>query len=158
MAVGVAGSSAWATVSEQTLQVGQSARAGDRTVQLVSVERAGGGDRMAVSARLDVGRAGRTVTLLPQLTFYPGWQMTVSHPDIAGRLGGGDVYTSLMAVDDTGSAATVRVADNPLVGWLWLGGLLCAGGGAVCLLPARRRTPQPAPEAAAAAITERVWP
>ena len=49
----------------------------------------------------------------------------------------GDVYTTVTAVDDDAARATIRLAVNPFVPVIWLGGAVIALGGALALL--RRR-------------------
>jgi cytochrome c biogenesis factor len=47
----------------------------------------------------------------------------------------GDVYIILGGVEDDLSVAGFKAMVNPLVGWIWLGGVAMALGGVVCLLP-----------------------
>jgi cytochrome c-type biogenesis protein CcmF len=68
----------------------------------------------------------------------------VSSPGIQSGLTR-DVYTTVLAVDEDGAAATIRVAVNPLVGLVWAGGLLIALGGALSWYR-RRKPPVAAPE------------
>ncbi len=51
----------------------------------------------------------------------------------------GDLYFSLLQVADDGSWTTARIMTMPAVPWLWLSILMIAGGGSICLIPARRR-------------------
>jgi cytochrome c-type biogenesis protein CcmF len=62
----------------------------------------------------------------------------------------GDVYLTLLSTSASGRSATIRLAVNPLVDWVWLGGAMMALGGLVAL---RRRRARSA-AAAAPAIEE----
>ena len=55
------------------------------------------------------------------LSFYPARGMTSRHPAV--RTGWTrDVYITLLEVNDAATAATLRVAVNPLIAWIWAGG------------------------------------
>ncbi len=67
--------------------------------------------------------------------------MTVAKPAIWSSVRG-DVYVTLLEAAQDGTNARVRVATEPLVGWIWAGGLLLVAGAAVAGVPERRRTPR----------------
>ena len=48
-------------------------------------------------------------------------------------------------MNDAATAATLRVAVNPLIAWIWAGGVLMTLGGALAGWPARRRSRPVAP-------------
>jgi cytochrome c-type biogenesis protein CcmF len=77
------------------------------------------------------------MTVSPGLSFYPAQTMTVARPAVVSRPGG-DVYLTLLSVDGR-QAATVRMAVNPLVGWIWAGGGLMVAGSLLALGGRRRR-------------------
>jgi cytochrome c-type biogenesis protein CcmF len=143
--VGVAASSSYSSVRERTLHRGDSVTLAGHTARLVSVGRSRDARAMSTDARLrltDGGSTSRTVS--PGLSFYPSQTMTVARPAVVSRPSG-DVYLTLLSVDGD-HAATVRMAVNPLVGWIWAGGglmvvgsLLASGG------RRRRRQPDAAP-------------
>ncbi|MFP5345779.1 MAG: heme lyase CcmF/NrfE family subunit [Actinomycetes bacterium] len=139
-AVAVAASGTWTTSAEQTVTVGEAVPTRAGVVHLVGVDRHATGAQMSVVATVAVLRgSGETRTVQPRLTFFPARQMTLSRPGIATGMVD-DVYVTVLAVDDAGTSATLRVAVNPLVGLLWAAGLLTAVGGLVALLPLRRPT------------------
>jgi cytochrome c-type biogenesis protein CcmF len=156
LAVGVAASSAYTTSAERQLRVGQTVRAGGVTARLDAVDRQGGQAGMNAGVRLVLGGDAAGVSE-PELRYYPARDLTVSVPAI--RSGATrDVYATVLAVTADGSAATVRLAVNPLVGLVWLGGSLTALGGLLAGVPwpatrrraaARRHAAQPEPVAAA---------
>jgi cytochrome c-type biogenesis protein CcmF len=56
----------------------------------------------------------------------------------------GDVYVTLLSVDQSGRRATLRLAVNPMVGWIWAGGALMVLGSALGVRRRRRRDAAPA--------------
>jgi cytochrome c-type biogenesis protein CcmF len=108
-------------------------------------------------------------TFVPSLNVYPGQQEPVVTPAVreepfdmltgmaSGRnplpdlatLGGGqnpfeDLYFVLQGVNanmkhPATSPATIQVFVNPMVGFIWLGGIIIGIGGFTALLPAARR-------------------
>ena len=53
-----------------------------------------------------------------------------------------DVYLALLRAptDDAGETVVIRVVVQPLVMWLWIGGVVMAIGTALAAFPGRRRT------------------
>jgi cytochrome c-type biogenesis protein CcmF len=147
LAVGVAASSAFAATTERRLGVGESANIDGVTIQILTIDRSEDATGMRVAVRTAVtDHDGRVVITEPHLRYYPGHDLTVSIPAI--RVGiTGDLYTSVLAVAEDGTSATVRLTVNPLVGLVWVGGFLVALGGALSLYR-RRRAAAPAPEPA----------
>ncbi|MCU7730285.1 cytochrome c biogenesis protein CcsA [Actinoplanes sp. KI2] len=146
VAVGVAASSAYTIGVERQLHPGQTVRAGGVTARLAAV------DPRTATVRLELS-GGASGVSEPALRYYPARDTTVSVPSIRSSPLR-DVYATVLAVAPDGSAATVRLAVNPLVGLIWAGGALAALGGALSVLrrPARR-SPVPAAEPVAAVST-----
>ena len=64
----------------------------------------------------------------PQRRVYAKWgQMQFAEAAVIPSLGN-EFYATLMAVDQQ-NRAVFRLSSNPLVNWLWIGGIL------MCLLP-----------------------
>jgi cytochrome c-type biogenesis protein CcmF len=151
--VGVAGSSSYSSVAERTLRPGDTMSLAGHSARLVSVGRSRDARAMSTDARLvlthgsGANAGGKAVS--PGLSFYPAQSMTVARPAVVSRPGG-DVYLTLLSVDGT-HAATIRMAVNPLVGWIWAGGGLMVTGSLLALAGRRRRrrphrpAPEPAP-------------
>lgn len=75
-------------------------------------------------------RKGRQAHRLaaPQRRVYAKWgQMQFAEAAVIPSLGN-EFYATLMAVDQQ-NRAVFRLSSNPLVNWLWIGGIL------MCLLP-----------------------
>ncbi|WP_213452092.1 cytochrome c-type biogenesis CcmF C-terminal domain-containing protein [Rhizomonospora bruguierae] len=143
LAVGAAASSVYTVASERQVTVGQEVHAGGVTVRLLGVERGARGGGMVARLRLAVAGGG---TMEPSLRYYPARDMTVSVPAI--RSGPArDVYATVLGAAEDGTGATVRLAVNPLVGLVWLGGATAAAGGLLAAagrVVARRRGVRPA--------------
>ncbi|MFY1671474.1 heme lyase CcmF/NrfE family subunit [Plantactinospora sp. WMMB334] len=133
VAAGVAASSAYTVATERQLPVGETLRLSAASVRLTSVDRVQTGAGMTVRARLALGPADRPAgTLVPQLRYHPQHDTTVSRPAIrSGPFR--DTYATLLAVSADGRSATVRLAVNPMVALIWVGGLFCALGGLLAL-------------------------
>jgi cytochrome c biogenesis factor len=55
----------------------------------------------------------------------------------------GDLYVNLMAFDSTGANATVKVIVEPLVPWIWFGGLVVVVGAIIGLFYGGRTASSP---------------
>jgi len=138
LAVGVAVSSAGGTFGEGVLHQGGSTTVDGVRASLVGVQTRPQGDGERTTAVLRLSRGG---TLSPALRSYTARQTTVAVPAVAASPVG-DVYVTLLSAPSGGRSVTIRVAVNPFVDWVWLGGALMALGG---LLTLRRRTRITAP-------------
>jgi cytochrome c-type biogenesis protein CcmF len=85
------------------------------------------------------GRAHKVLT--PDLEYYPKLNMLYARPAIDSNLAG-DVQLILSEWESMiGSGAGVRVNIQPLILWLWIGGITMSLGGTILLLTARRAYP-----------------
>lgn len=148
VAIGVAASSAYTVSAEKQLRVGQTVRAGDVVARLDGIDQRAVASDEHARVRLSL-TGGARGTSDPELRYYLARDLTVSVPAIRSRPTG-DVYTTVLAVAADGTTATVRLAVNPLVGLVWLGGALTAVGGLVAAVrwSARRRQPPRTPSRA----------
>ncbi|MDI3298701.1 MAG: cytochrome c-type biogenesis CcmF C-terminal domain-containing protein [Bacillota bacterium] len=135
MALAVIGSTAYQQHLSVTLGPGQSALAGPYTLTFGGLRQGLEGVVPAVEAEVGVRQGGGPVgTLRPATLFYPDSQEgPVSRAAIRHTLGG-DLYVVLAGWDDSGRAG-LEIYVNPLVDWLWLGGLLLILGTAFSLWP-----------------------
>jgi cytochrome c-type biogenesis protein CcmF len=138
-AVAVTVSSAHSTTRQTTVAPEESVRLGDVTATLVDVQRNADDRQMATRAAVSVRTGdGAPRVLRPELTFYPDHSMVVATPAIDSSLTR-DVYLTLLEVDPEEGTATLRLALNPMVGWLWGSGGLLLLGAAMATWPVRRR-------------------
>ena len=87
-------------------------------------------------ASFEIKQGERALTTLePKLNQYPGMNQPIPTPDV--RTGPvEDLYLSLIRADK--DSAVVKVIVEPLVSWVWLGGLVIFLGGIGSLLPMMR--------------------
>jgi cytochrome c-type biogenesis protein CcmF len=136
MGVGVLGTHMYQQETQQALVVGQSLSIGGYQVTFRQLELvpSGQADKNIVSARVDVSRNGKLLaTMRPyQEQYQNGERMTP--PALLGSMKE-DLYVLLGGWESDGSLATFKVFLNPLVNWLWLGGLMFIFGTLVAAWP-----------------------
>jgi len=137
--LGIAVSSVYKSEHEQTLKQGESMAIGAYALRL---ERLTAGERpthILVSATLGVSKDGRALgELSPGQRFYPNQQSPFASVDARYRLDE-DLYVVLSAFERDGSSATIKAMRNPMISWIWIGGLVILLGVIVAVLPERRR-------------------
>ncbi len=93
----------------------------------------------------------------PALTVFPFAGRTIGTPQTRGSLVD-DVQLSVIPTEDGADGAVVRVTVQPLVQWLWIGGVMMAVGTALALVPGKRRRPTAATSALPVESDEPVEP
>lgn len=96
--------------------------------------------RFVIGATLEVlSPSGALVdTLAPRMNYYPGSDQPVPTPDVRSTITG-DLYANLQAFRDDGATATVKLIREPLVSWIWFGGVVVVLGALLGLFPPLRR-------------------
>jgi cytochrome c-type biogenesis protein CcmF len=152
MAVGIAASSAMQTQHEATLRPGETMQVEDYTLRFDGMWAQDQPQRFSVGATLQASRNGRSLgTMEPRLNYYPTQEDPVPTPAVRSRMT--DLYVVLMAFQPDGSSATISAIVEPLVIWIWTGGVMIALGAAFGLVFGIRRgrkTPGPGHETAGA--------
>jgi cytochrome c-type biogenesis protein CcmF len=139
--LGIAASSTFRTDQEATLAKGATMALRGYTFRLDDIVGRQEPQRDVIEAPVSVLRGGRVVgRIAPRMNFYPTSQQPVPTPAVRSRPSG-DLYVNLMAFAQDGSTATLRVIVEPLVPWIWMGGLIVCLGGLVSMSGARERTP-----------------
>lgn len=138
VAVAMAASMSYVRQAEFSLEEGQSATIGRHTLTLMGTELIERGNRVELVAKVDVNG---TQIFEPRLNRYRQSGMTVPTPSV--RVGPReDLMLSITRVPtETDSSVGVRAMVQPLVVWLWIGGLVMCAGTALSLFPGRRRNP-----------------
>ena len=79
--------------------------------------------------------------LSPEKRFYKASEQPASEVAIARQLNH-DIYVVFAGVNESGDKAVIQAYINPLVQWVWIGGMVMILGTFVCMLPAlkARRT------------------
>jgi cytochrome c-type biogenesis protein CcmF len=125
-----------------TVSPGESFRIGDYTVRYVAPRVRATDEKMVLMAVMEVSRGGERLGLLhPQRNFHFAQRQPQS--EIGLRVGlAEDLYLVLTQMDAT-RTATVRAWVNPLMAWLWIGGLVMTVGMAIILSSRSRTEPRP---------------
>jgi len=133
-AIGVAGSSAYQTVRQQTLAPGQSMRVAGYTLTYQRLDSVRGANYTGFRAVLDVARGGSHVaTVAPGENLYPieGPANEASLYHDPRTLG--DVFTTAQIAK--GNVIDLKVLTKPLVNLIWAAGFLFVFGALVALWP-----------------------
>ena len=140
--VGMTGSSAWKSESVNAMQLGDTVTMGDFTYRFDGIAAVKGANYLAERATFSVTRDGKPYTVLhPERRRYAVQAMSTNEAAIESSVGG-DIYAVIG--DRAGTRSwTVRIYHQPLVPWIWLGGLLMALGGVVSLSDRRYRVGVP---------------
>jgi cytochrome c-type biogenesis protein CcmF len=142
MATAVAVSATMGSATTATLRPGESLTVRGYTLtyeRLVSAPLAD--DARVIETRADVAYRGpRSGSLATALRAYPNAQAEIASPAVSTSLGE-DLYVTLLAYDSATQTVTLRAVVNPLVVWIWLGGLVVGFGAVFAIWPDRRRLP-----------------
>jgi cytochrome c-type biogenesis protein CcmF len=127
MAIGIAGSSALQTSHEATLRRGETMTIEDYTLRYDGMWAQDQPQRFSVGATVVAQRNGRDIgTMEPRLNYYRTQVEPVPTPAVRSRME--DLYVVLMAFEPDGASATLSVIVEPLVIWIWIGGLMIGAG------------------------------
>lgn len=138
MALGIAFSGPYTIEANPVISVGQTTRVGQFDVLLRNMYEGRGPGYIFIEAELVVSKDGKELGVAsPQRLVYEKWgQMQFAEASTVPSLGN-EFYATLMAIDRQGQVS-LRLSSNPLISWLWIGGLI------MCLLPflSLRSTPR----------------
>ncbi|MGH7505777.1 MAG: cytochrome c-type biogenesis CcmF C-terminal domain-containing protein, partial [Longimicrobiales bacterium] len=149
LTVGIAASSTFRTEREVTLRQGETVTVRGYTVRFDELWAREEPHRWVVGADVSAFTGPRLLgQLQPRLNFYGGQQEPITTPAVRSRMDE-DLYLNLLAFDEGGAHVTLSVIVEPLVFWIWAGGLIVAVGAVVAAFP-RRRSRRPVSRPAAA--------
>jgi cytochrome c-type biogenesis protein CcmF len=138
-AVAIAASSTFKVEREATLKKGATMGIGAFTLRLDEVWGREEPHRSVIGSSVTVLRGGRDVGRLePRMNIYATSDQPVPTPAVRSRPSG-DLYVTLMSFANDGSTATLRVITEPLVPWIWLGGLIVCLGALISIWPTGRQ-------------------
>lgn len=144
VALGIAASQSFRSEREATLNPGQTITVAGHTARLKEVWGRQEPQRAVIGATMEVLENGKVVaTADPRMNFYPTQQTPVPTPQVISSISG-DLYFNLMAFDQNGSHATVKLIVQPLVPWIWFGGGIVVLGALIGVFPNRKRRTAPA--------------
>ncbi|MFV1988500.1 MAG: heme lyase CcmF/NrfE family subunit [Gemmatimonadota bacterium] len=140
-AIGVAGS-AFVTEKEALLGEGESVQVGDYTLTYRGMSTYPSLNRQVFAATLDVVKGGRSVgSVIPQKRLYRTWDQPTTEPAIRSTLVE-DLYVILVSFD--AQTAGFKFLINPLMAWLWIGGVVLTVGTLIAMWPTDAKRPRPA--------------
>ncbi len=134
MVVGIVGSHGYVREREVAVRPGERFRVGPYTLTYRGLERGATPLAEVTRAVVELREGGTSSVMQPVRLYYPRRDQVVSRPAIRSTLRD-DVYVVLTAFE--GDRATVRAWVNPLVRWVWAGGLVAGLGGLLLLWPER---------------------
>ncbi|HVM40262.1 MAG TPA: heme lyase CcmF/NrfE family subunit [Acidimicrobiia bacterium] len=146
VAIALAASQGYATKREFRLEQGQSASVRDYTVTYLGRSVTATGQKRTVAARVAVERDGSSLGVLePAVHIFPNATQAIGTPSVHTGITE-DFYVTLVSSPTDADRATIGVAVNPMVLWLWIGGGVMVVGTALAVWPDRRRRRPGAPE------------
>jgi len=144
--LGVVGSSLFATKDTFQLRPGESADLDGRTLTFVKLDFVREVNYEAARATVTMTDAdGSVTTLQPEKRLYDKWQREFNTEIAVRSTPREDIYLILAGWEKSGEVAAIQALVNPLVLWIWLGGIVLCTGGLFSMLP--RLLPRPAPAA-----------
>ena len=128
---------------QQTLAAGQEVAAGKFTLRYERITKQDDPHMSRLAAVVSVWRDGRQIaTLAPEKRFYKKPQQPTTEVAMRPTLTE-DLYLVLGSYDEESGLVTLLAYVNPLVSWIWIGGVIMALGTTVAMWPtlAERRAP-----------------
>jgi cytochrome c-type biogenesis protein CcmF len=136
MALGVIGTRMYSQEGQLSLPSGEPGSFGAYTFVYEEARQEMRADHAALAGTFNVYRDGAyLVTLEPQLHYYPSTNQNIAIPALKVGVRE-DLYVVLGGVSPDGATATIRIVVDPLINFLWLGGLVFMAGGTIALWPA----------------------
>jgi len=133
--VAIAGSNAFRIEAQETLKPGDEMVAGKFRLRYERVTSEENAHLSRLAAEVSVWRDGRQIaTLAPEKRFYKKPQQPTTEVAMRSTLGE-DLYLVLGSYDPPSGLVTLQAYVNPLVSWLWIGGVIMAGGTLVTMWP-----------------------
>ncbi len=137
IAVAITASQGSAIKQELRLSRGQSGVVAGQRITYVGSSRSVTAQKSTLRSRFAIHDGDDNLGVYtPEISSYRNANNGIGTPSVhSGLLR--DVYLQLAAAPDERDRVTVQVAVNPMILWLWLGGLVMAFGTCVCLTPKR---------------------
>jgi cytochrome c-type biogenesis protein CcmF len=150
MFVGIAASSVFRVEVQETVSPGEEFQAGRYTLRFDGIQSREDGHMAVSAAVVSVFLRGEQIdTLRPEKRFYKKPKQPTTEVSNRSTLRE-DLYLVLGSYDPEAKLATILAYVNPLVVWIWLGGLVLALGTAIAVWPtaAERRVAVVVPDRA----------
>ncbi|HEY8666763.1 MAG TPA: heme lyase CcmF/NrfE family subunit [Tepidisphaeraceae bacterium] len=132
---GVTGSSVFSQKQSFQLSTGQSQKIGSYRLTLDSMKEVRGGNYTAVRATVTMRDAsGKETTLTPERRFYNKAEQPATEVSIQTTWRE-DFYVILAGWEENWRKTAIEAIINPLVVWIWIGGIVMTLGGILCIVP-----------------------
>ncbi len=133
--IGVAASSAFRLEEQETIKKGDVVTIGAFALTYKDIHFTDGAHYSSMLAEIEVRKNGAVVeTLYPEKRFYKKQQQPTTEVALRSTLLE-DLYLVLGSYDDKSELMTMIVFVNPLVNWLWIGGLVMVLGTVIVMSP-----------------------
>jgi cytochrome c-type biogenesis protein CcmF len=133
--VGVAASSLFQIEKQVTLKAGETTEVGAYTLRYGGTRTGEDAHKAYLAATVDVHRGEKLVgTLHPEKRFYKKQEQPSTEPAIRGTVRE-DLYVILGSYEAESALATFQIYVNPMVFWIWFGGLVLVLGTMVSMYP-----------------------
>lgn len=140
IAIGVAGSSLFDVSKEVSLKPGDSMTINQYSLTFDRLDKFSTETRDIVTTTISVSNAGKPIgRLTPEKYFHRNYDQPVTEVAIRSTLRE-DLYIILVDSDEDGTTA-FKVIVNPLVRWIWIGGIVIVVGGLFAFWPESRKQP-----------------
>lgn len=151
--VGVAGSSIYNAKTTVQLKPGESTTFAGYTMTLEKLDEQRHGNYTAVRATVHLAnKDGATDTLLPEVRYYDKTEQP--NTQVALQMGlRRDLYVTLAGWEQNGSVVALQAIINPLVSWIWIGGIVL-GVGTIFAMTPKLLQQRPQPQTIPASQTE----
>jgi cytochrome c-type biogenesis protein CcmF len=136
MALGIIGTTMFQQETQGTLAAGESMQLGGFEITYNELlNRRGADDLAIVEADLTLSRDGKVLgTLIPRREIYQRSGQTMTIPATRSTATE-DFYVILAGWENAGQLATFKTYFNPLINWLWFGGLVFTLGTLIAVWP-----------------------
>jgi len=145
--IGVVASSVFKVEAQKTVKIGESVEIGAYRLRYDGIRVDDGPHVLRTIAQVSVWKAdgdklSPIASVTPEKRFYKKPRQPTTEVSIWSTLGG-DLYVVLGSFDPQSQLATFQAYINPLVCWMWIGGVVMALGTVICMWPtlAERTSP-----------------
>lgn len=127
IALGIIGSQNFDQQTMKTVQMGKSFEIGSYTLTYENLGETKEGNNTVIYAELSVLRSGKPIGLVrPEKIFYGNWEESSTEVGLLSSLKE-DLYVVLSAWEQDGRATFIAKV-NPMVNWIWFGGIVIMMG------------------------------
>jgi len=143
LVAGTAGSSLFSVNQTMQMSPGDSTPFGQYTLTYGGLDEVRGRNYTAIEAKMTLtDEEGKAIPMRPQQRFYDKTQQPFAEVALRTSLTE-DAYLTLAGWENNGQLAAFQGIINPLVSWIWIGGLVMTIGALFCLFPPLLPAAQP---------------